>query len=85
MKLHVQPNAKFRMQPCRFVRERILQLLRDLIDRFVAEEVADNDRRRWWNSNGSGLSRGQSIAISANDMDNLWGYHQLRLEEVARL
>jgi hypothetical protein len=32
MNLHVQPDAKFRMQPCRFVREGILQPLRDLIN-----------------------------------------------------
>jgi hypothetical protein len=45
MKLYVQPNKKFRMQPCRFVRGGILQTPRDLIDQVVAEGVMveDND------------------------------------------
>jgi hypothetical protein len=41
----VQPNAKFRMQPCRYVKPSILRELKELIDQFVAEGVmvADND------------------------------------------
>jgi hypothetical protein len=44
LELHVPAVAKFRMQPCRYERDDVLNPLRALIDQFVAEGVVrDND------------------------------------------
>jgi hypothetical protein len=37
--LEVDPNATFRMQPCRFIRSDILGPLKVMIDQFVSEGV----------------------------------------------
>jgi hypothetical protein len=111
--LEVDPNATFRMQPCRFIRSDILGPLKVMIDQFVSEGVLIPDISC---SHASPLvivhkkeggirmavdyrEVNQFLKVSANQLpyqdmlfqqlggqvyyakvDNLWGYHQLKLD-----
>ena len=52
LKLKVHPFASFLMQPCRFIRDGILKLLKTMLDQFVSKGVFISDILRFCESTG---------------------------------
>ena len=43
LKIKMNPMDPFRMQPCHFVREGVMRLLKEIIDLFISERVLVSD------------------------------------------
>ena len=114
LKSKVNPAAQFRMQPSRFVRERILRPLKEMLNQFVSEGVLASDNSCNFdspllivNKKDGGIRMAVfyrevnlQLETTSNQLpyqptlfqrlggqnyfakvDNLWGYHQIKLAE----
>jgi hypothetical protein len=113
LNLRVRDQATFKMQPCRFVRPSLLEELKKLIDKFVADGVVKDDDCPFASPLVVVQKKDGGIRLAVDyrevnlqlnttanmlpyqsmlfqqlggkkyyaKVDNLWGYHQLRLYE----